>query len=98
MPSVSDKTTTRLRLSPARRAKLKLGFEHGALSWVSTERTLMLTRRTATIRASKTSAQLIVPHNVVESYHGERQDEGNERAQPELNQAIRVSVLGCINN
>jgi len=52
----------------------------------------------ATIRASKTSAQLIVPHNVVESYHGERQDEGKECAQPELNQAISVSPLGYINN
>ena len=58
----------------------------------------MLTRRAGHYQASKTSAQLIVPHNVVESYHGQRENEGNECAQPELNQAIRVSLLGHINN
>jgi len=37
-----------------------------------------------------------VPQNVVENYQGERQHEGNECAQPELNPAIRLSLLGYI--
>src|SRR5262249_3634203 len=32
MPLVSDKATTRLQRSPARRSRSELGFEHGALS------------------------------------------------------------------
>jgi len=43
-------------------------------------------------------AQLIMPHNIVESYHGERQDQGNQCARPELNQAIRLSLFGYMNS
>jgi hypothetical protein len=34
---------------------------------------------------------------LVRGYEGERQHESKEYAQPELNPAIRLSLLGCIN-
>jgi hypothetical protein len=38
-----------------------------------------------------------MPANAVEGYERERQDESKEYAQPELNPAIGLSLLGCIN-
>src|SRR5262245_23223962 len=75
MLSVNDKTTTTAAIASTT-SKTKIGFSSMVRALLDLDR--------ADLNTDWACAQLIVPHKVVESYHGERQNEGNECAQPDL--------------